>query len=93
MMPEDMPTVQSMEAVDLHLRMIVKELRDIKTNQDGMVAMLRKEMDARYAALEAKISENSPRSFLRRVTEIAVAVVSVCTAVGFLIAVFRFLKL
>jgi len=93
MMAEDMPTVQSMEAVDLHLRMIVKELREIKSSQDGMVSMLRKEMDARYAELEAKIADNSPRSFLRRITEIAVAVVSVCTAVGFIIAVFRFLKL
>ena len=91
-MMEDIPTVQSMEAVDLHLRMIVKQLNEIREHQEDMLTKLatKAELADQVAALKTQINGNSPAMFWRRLTEIAVGVVAMCTAVGFVIAVMRF---
>lgn len=81
--------------LDIHLGFLMEELRDIRQRQESMVNMLatKQEVADQIADLKAKIEANSPRSFWKRITEMAVGVVAVCTAIGFLVAVFRFLKL
>jgi hypothetical protein len=81
--------------LDIHLGFLMEELRDIRQRQESMVHMLatKQEVADQIATLKTQIEENSPRSFWKRLTEMAVGVVAVCTAVGFLVAVFRFLKL
>ena len=81
--------------LDIHLGFLMEELREMRKRQDSMVQMLatKQEVADQIAELREKIAENSPRSFWKRVTEIAVGVVAICTATGFLVAVFRFLKL
>ncbi len=81
--------------LDIHLGFLMEELRDIRQRQESMVHMLatKQEVADQISALKTQIDENSPRSFWKRLTEMAVGVVAVCTAVGFLVAVFRFLKL
>jgi hypothetical protein len=89
MIPE-MPPVQSMEAVDLHLRLIVEQLREIRARQEQMVT--KAELLSTIESLKREISDNSIRTGWRRLTEVAVGVVAMCTAVGFAVALFRFLK-
>lgn len=81
--------------LDIHLGFLMEELRDIRQRQESMVNMLatKQEVAEQIATLKSQIDANSPRSFWKRITEIAVGVVAVCTAIGFLVAVFRFLKL
>ena len=91
----EIPTVQSMEAVDLHLRMIVRHLEDIQAAQRDMLRRLatKEELEELRLTLTTQINGNSPSAFWRKLTEIAVGVVAICTAVGFMVAVFRVLKL
>ena len=81
--------------LDIHLGFLMEELRDIRQRQESMVHMLatKQEVADQISALKTQIDENSPRSFWKRPTEMAVGVGAVCTAAGFLVAVFRFLKL
>jgi hypothetical protein len=81
--------------LDIHLGFLMEELREMRSQQQEMIQNLatKAEVATQIATLRQEISDNSPRSFWRRLTEIAVGVVAVCTAVGFVIAVFRFLKL
>lgn len=80
--------------LDIHLGFLMEELRGIKAQQDAMLQKLatKEEVSEQIAELRKKIEDNSPRSFWKRATEIAVGVVAMCTAAGFLVAVFRFLK-
>lgn len=81
--------------LDIHLGFLMEELRDIRQRQESMVNMLatKTEVAQQIAALKAQIDSNSPRTFWRRLTEIAVGIVALCTSAGFIIAIFRFLKL
>jgi len=81
--------------LDIHLGFIMEELRDVRAQQGAMLAKLatKEEVAEQIGELRAKIEANAPRSFWKHVTEIAVGVVALCTAVGFIIAVFRFMKL
>lgn len=95
MMSDEIPPVQSMEAVDLHLRMIVRELRDIKANQAEMLKDLatKAELDKQVAGLQRQIDAITPRSIWKRMTEIAVGVTAFATAVGVVVAVVKWAKL
>jgi hypothetical protein len=90
MMP-DIPPVTSMEAVDLHLRLILQKIDELNTRQADMVT--RAEMSAEIARLTEMINRLSFPSIWRRMTEIAVGIVAISTAIGFFIAVIRFLGL
>ena len=81
--------------LDIHLGFLMEELREMRAQQQEMIQNLatKAEVAIQIADLRQQIVENSPRSFWKRITEMAVGVVAVCTAVGFLVAVFRFLKL
>ena len=94
MMTERRPATTIGE-LDIHLGFLMEELRDIRQRQESMVSMLatKQEVADQIAALKTQIEANSPRSFWRRTTEMAVGIVAICTAVGFFVAVFRFLKL
>jgi hypothetical protein len=94
MMTERRPATTIGE-LDIHLGFLMEELRDIRQRQESMVSMLatKQEVADQIAALRTQIAENSPRSFWKRLTEIAVGIVAMSTAVGFFVAVFRFLKL
>lgn len=95
MIPDEMPPVQSMEAVDLHLRAIMRELRDIKGAQDAMIDKLatKVEMERHVAGLQRQIDAITPRSLIKRATEVFVLIAACATAVGVLIAIFRWAKL
>lgn len=95
MMDEEIPTVKSMEAVDIHLRMIVRELREIKGTQDAMLDKLatKVEVTEKIAFLQKQIDANAPRSIWRRMTEIAVGITALAGAVGVAVAVLRWAKL
>lgn len=90
MMSPDIPPVTSMEAVDLHLRLILSRIDEIQAQQAEMIT--RAEFERRIAELTAKIETNSVRSFWRRLTEIAVGIVALSTAIGFAIAVVEFIQ-
>ena len=90
MMP-DIPPVQSMEAVDLHLRLILQKIEDLHKRQAEMVT--RAELTAEIARLTEMINRLSFPSVWRRMTEIAVGIVAISTAIGFFIAVVRFFGL
>jgi hypothetical protein len=81
--------------LDIHLGFLMEELREMRSQQQEMIQSLatKAEVESKIAELRKQISENSPSSFWRRLTEIAVGVVAICTAIGFLVTVFRFLKL
>lgn len=81
--------------LDIHLGFLMEELREIRTRQEAMTSMLatKQEVAEQINTLKKQIEDNSPRSFWKRTTEMAVGIVAVCTATGFAIAVFRFLKL
>lgn len=94
MMPERRPAT-SISELDIHLGYLMEELRDMRERQEQMIHSLatKQEVADAIASLNKRIDSNSPRSFWKGLTEIAVGVVALSTAVGFLIAVFRFLKL
>jgi hypothetical protein len=79
-----------MEAVDLHLRLILARIEELQAQQAEMIT--RAEFERRIADLTAKIETNSVRSFWRRLTEIAVGIVALSTAIGFAIAVVEFIQ-
>lgn len=81
--------------LDIHLGFLMEELRDIKAQQGAMLNKLatKEEVAEQIAELREKIDAQSIRSFWKRLTEIAVGIVALSTAVGFIIAVFRFMKL
>lgn len=81
--------------LDIHLGFLMEELRGMKAQQDFMLQKLatKEEVAKQIGELRDKVEANSPRSFWKRITEIAVGVVALCTAIGFIIAVFRFMKL
>lgn len=81
--------------LDIHLGFLMDELKTMREQQDSMLRMLatKQEVSELRAELEAKIKNGSFSSFFRRLTEIAIGVTAVCTAVGFVIAVMRFIKL
>lgn len=85
----EMPPVQSMEAVDLHLRLIVQQLNEIKSTLNDLAT--RKYVDEEFARVDAKIKNGSFSTFLRRLTEIAVATTAVCTAAGFVYAIVKYI--
>ena len=95
MIDEEIPTVKSLEAVDIHLRMIVRELRDIKGTQDAMLDKLatKAELAEKITHLQNQIDANTPRSLWKRMTEIAVGVTALATSVGVLAAVIKWAKL
>lgn len=95
MIDEEIPTVKSLEAVDIHLRMIVRELRDIKSTQDAMLDKLatKAELAEKIAHLQNQINANTPRSLWRRLTEIAVGVTALAASVGFLVEIIKWAKL
>ncbi len=94
MIPDEMPPVQSMEAVDLHLRAIMRELRDIKDSQGAMIEKLatKAELTKEITGLQRQIDALTPRSLIKRATEVFVLVAACATAVGVLIAIFRWAK-
>jgi hypothetical protein len=94
MIPDEMPPVQSMEAVDLHLRAIMRELRDIKGSQETMLDKLatKTEMENMRASLQRQIDAVTPRSIVKRATEYLVFLTVFAAFVGVLIAVFRWAK-
>lgn len=81
--------------LDIHLGFVMDELKEMREQHDSMLRMLatKQEVSDLRADLEAKIKNGSLTAFLRRLTEIAVAITAVCTAAGFVIAVMRFVKL
>ena len=81
--------------LDIHLGFVMEELREMKAQHEHMLQKLatKAEVAEQIAELKRQIEENSPRTFWRKTTEIAVGVVALCTATGFAIAVFRFMKL
>lgn len=80
--------------LDIHLGFLMEELRTIRTQQDAMMQQLatKQEVADLKKDLDAKILANSTSTLWRRATEIAVGVAAICTAIGFMIAVFKFLK-
>ena len=88
MISQDIPPVQSMEAVDLHLRLILQKIDELHTRQQEMVT--KGQLDSEIARLTEKIERLSFPSIWRRMTEIAVGIVAISTAIGFMIAVFKF---
>lgn len=91
MMGEDLPPVKSMEAVDIHLRMIVRELQDIKGNLGQLATKSEVERQVNY--LQKQIDDIKPRSLLRRATEVFVAVTTLAAAAGVLVAVVKWARL
>jgi len=90
MMSPDIPPVTSMEAVDLHLRLILSRIEELQARQSEMIT--RAEFERVISELTSKIETNSVRSFWRRLTEIAVGIVALSTAIGFAIAVIEFIQ-
>jgi hypothetical protein len=90
-MMQDIPPVQSMEAVDLHLRLILQKIEELNKRQGEMVT--RAELTAEVTRLTDMINRVSFPSIWRRMTEIAVGIVAISTAIGFFIAVVRFFGL
>lgn len=95
MMDEEIPTVKSMEAVDIHLRMIVRELREIKGTQDAMLDKLatKVEVTEKIAFLQKQIDAITPRSIWKRMTEIAVGVTALSACAGVIVAIVKWAKL
>lgn len=89
-MMSEIPPVQSMEAVDLHLRLILSKIDEIQLRQNEMVT--KAEFAAEIQRLNTKIDSGSVQTTWKRVTEIAVGVVAMCTAIGFVVAVVKFLR-
>jgi hypothetical protein len=79
--------------LDIHLGFLLDELTQMREQQDRMLQMLatKTELAELRADLEAKIKNGSVSAFLRRLTEIAVAITAVCTAGGFVYAVLTFI--
>jgi hypothetical protein len=94
MMPERRPATTISE-LDLHLGYLMEELREMRNQQQEMVHKLatKEEVATQINELKQQIAANSPRSFWKGLTEIAVGITALATAVGFIIAIFRFLKL
>lgn len=90
MMSPDIPPVTTMDAVDIHLRLILSRLDELQAQQAEMIT--RAEFERRIAELTAKIETNSVRSFWRKLTEIAVGIVALSTAIGFAVAVVEFIQ-
>ena len=84
----EMPPVQSMEAVDLHLRLILSKIDELHNRQADMVT--KAELAAEISRMTEKIERLSFPSIWRRMTEIAVGIVALATAVGFFVAVLKF---
>lgn len=81
--------------LDIHLGFVMDELKEMREQHDSMLRMLatKQEVSDLRADLELKIKNGSLTAFLRRLTEIAVAITAVCTAAGFVFAVLRFVRL
>lgn len=79
--------------LDIHLGFLMDELKDMREQQENMMRLLatKQELEALRMELESKIKNGSFSSFLRRLTEIAVAITAVCTAAGFVYAVLRYI--
>jgi hypothetical protein len=88
---QDIPPVTSMEAVDLHLRLILQKIDELHSKQSDMVT--KGELNAEVARLTEKIERLSFPSIWKRMTEIAVGIVAISTAIGFMVAVFKFFNL
>lgn len=91
MMSEELPPVKSMEAVDIHLRMIVRELQDIKGNLDKLATKTEVERHVNY--LQKQIDAITPRSIWKRMTEIAVGVTALSACAGVIVAIVKWAKL
>lgn len=94
MMPERRPATTISE-LDLHLGYLMEELREMRSQQQEMMHKLatKEEVATQIHELRQQIEANSPRSFWKGLTEIAVGVTALATATGFVIAIFGFLKL
>jgi regulator of replication initiation timing len=80
--------------LDIHLGFLMEEVTQMRQEHDKMMAMLatKQEVAEKVAELKAMINGNSVGAFWRRLTEISVGVVALCTAVGFIVAVVHFFK-
>lgn len=78
--------------LDIHLGFLMDELKEMREQQESMMRLLatKQEVEALRTELEAKIKNGSFSAFLRRLTEIAVAVTALCTAAGFVFAVLKY---
>jgi hypothetical protein len=79
--------------LDIHLGFLLEELTQMREQQERMVQMLatKTELAELRRDLEGQIKNGSFSAFWRRLTEIAVGITAVCTAVGFVFAVLNFL--
>ena len=87
----DRRPAQTIGELDIHLGFVMDELRDIRGTLGPLVT--RAEVDRRFAEMEAKVKDGSPRSFWKLITEIAVGVAACAAASGVVVTVIRFLKL
>jgi len=78
--------------LDIHLGFLMDEVQAMREQQESMLRMLatKQELADLRLDLEGKIKNGSFSQFLRRLTEIAVAVTAVCTAGGFVYAVLKY---
>ena len=78
--------------LDIHLGFVMDELKEMREQHETMLRMLatKQEVADLRTELEAKIRNGSFSAFLRRLTEIAVAVTALCTAAGFVYAVLKY---
>jgi hypothetical protein len=83
--------VSTIEGLDAHLYHIMQQLKEIRDIQASLAT--RAELDSKIAALEQKISQQSPKSVWRGITEISVGIAAIAAAGGVVVAVVRYLHL
>jgi hypothetical protein len=83
--------VSTIEGLDAHLYHIMQQLKEIRDIQATLAT--RAELDSKIAALEQKISQQSPKSVWRGITEISVGIAAIAAAGGVVVAVVRYLHL
>jgi hypothetical protein len=78
--------------LDIHLGFLMQELKAMRERVDGMFNLMatKEELAREIAALRAEVKENSPRSFMRTVTELATGVAAVSAAVGIIAALLHY---
>jgi hypothetical protein len=86
--PRPVTTIEGLDAHLYHIMAQLKEIRDIQTT-----LATRAELDSKIAALEQKISQQSPKSVWRGITEISVGIAAIAAAGGVVVAVVRYLHL
>jgi 1,4-dihydroxy-2-naphthoyl-CoA synthase len=91
----DRRPAQTIGELDIHLGFLMEELREMRQQVNGMVALMatKEELAKEVLQIREEIKENSPGTFGRRMVAIAVGITSVAAATGVLVAIFRALKL